>query len=296
MALYLGDTKLTSSTVPTVLTAVEYAALESPPGSGKYPSLAGKRVIIKDVDTELTAFQMAVPDYAKQETDSKFSSAKADFGNYVWTVNRSGYVILTHNLGETVEANLNNYYVNIFYNVSGNQIAFFQNTFLRRVLIPVNVGDIVNISVDSSKSWPEFTAACYFIPPRFVTTKAPNIVTSGASYSTNEVATGETWIDGKPIYRRVFEGTLTGAPDTLTDTNLIATDIRELIRYGGWCVSKTNDTYYLSVPFSMIRPDESERFCCMYWDTSGLRLHTKSAYDRVDSPYRVWAEYTKTTD
>jgi hypothetical protein len=41
--------------------------------------------------------------------------------------------------------------------------------------------------------------------------QAPNIVISGASYSASEQKTGETWIDGKPIYRRVFSGNITAA-------------------------------------------------------------------------------------
>ena len=44
-------------------------------------------------------------------------------------------------------------------------------------------------------------------------------VTNLTTYSTNEVKTGETWIDGKPIYRKVISKTVSKFSNTL-DINL----------------------------------------------------------------------------
>lgn len=53
----------------------------------------------------------------------------------------------------------------------------------------------------------------------------------GYSYSTSEVATGATWIDGKPIYRRTFTGLAFAAnTETWTDTGATIEGVDTLIK------------------------------------------------------------------
>jgi hypothetical protein len=52
---------------------------------------------------------------------------------------------------------------------------------------------------------------CFFIPPKYYAQKLPVIVNSGISYSYEELLTGETWLNGKPIYRKTFSLMTPGA-------------------------------------------------------------------------------------
>jgi hypothetical protein len=164
-----------------------------------------------------------VPDWPNRETDNKFSSAKNNFPGYVWTADRVGYVVLSYNLGEASPTST--YYINVFFGVREVNTYFFQNTLIAYEVIPVNVGDIVRINADSNKVWTEFSAECNFVPPKFITTQAPNIVVSGASYSATEQATGETWVDGKPIYRKVVYRNTGALSLTYDQPNILATGI-----------------------------------------------------------------------
>lgn len=48
---------------------------------------------------------------------------------------------------------------------------------------------------------------------------AVNELKSGEEYSTNEINTGKTWIDGKPIYRRIYQKTSTAATENIDIDN-----------------------------------------------------------------------------
>lgn len=49
-------------------------------------------------------------------------------------------------------------------------------------------------------------------------------------YSTNETLTGKYWIDGKPIYRKVYKGTISETSQVL----LTASNVDSLVNYDGW--------------------------------------------------------------
>ena len=61
------------------------------------------------------------------------------------------------------------------------------------------------------------------------------------NYSETETLTGATWIDGKPIYRRVFTFTtpLTIQPNSWTDTNVSKTGFDSLISVVAYSETKT---------------------------------------------------------
>jgi len=58
----------------------------------------------------------------------------------------------------------------------------------------------------------------------------------GGGYSTSEVLTGDTWIDGKPIYRRVYKTTwCTGTAGTsIVKTETVDLGATELIKLEGF--------------------------------------------------------------
>lgn len=101
-----------------------------------------------------------------------------------------------------------------------------------------------------------------------------------ANYSTDEVKTGKTWIDGKPIYSRTFTSGLTGTEGVL-DSNPIYDNI---INQGGWM--KIAAKY----PIANGRTDRSLVLRVNENHTLGFLK------DSVIVDYNVWIEYTKTTD
>lgn len=118
-----------------------------------------------------------------------------------------------------------------------------------------------------------------------------NAVAGALSYSTDETPTGGKWIDGKPIYRKVVEKTLSGdnLPSTSDWTNLL-----------------TNQTWASDVRF-LLSSD-----ICGFFGASETRPRTATIYCRItgttvdyysedtltfnDRKCYLIFEYTKTTD
>jgi hypothetical protein len=65
------------------------------------------------------------------------------------------------------------------------------------------VGDITNLTTTNKTS----------------VVNAINELKGGEVYSTNEINTGKTWIDGKPIYRRIYQKTSTAATENIDIDN-----------------------------------------------------------------------------
>lgn len=105
------------------------------------------------------------------------------------------------------------------------------------------------------------------------------------TYSTNEVNTGKTWIDGKPIYRVIIEKNVTAS---VTLQNALPPNIAEIVTMG--CVLKlTTGSYYIIPQFGgtgysgYVVANPSNR---------SLIISTSNYY----GVYRISIEYTKTTD
>ena len=109
------------------------------------------------------------------------------------------------------------------------------------------------------------------------------------SYSTQEVKTGGTWIDGKPIYRKTIScGAL---PDNAT--KIVAHGISNLgrvIKTEGYSAgSAASAGSFIPVPYV------SGVFMAMYVDMTNLVFQTNGIYSAYSDTY-VTIEYTKTTD
>lgn len=117
------------------------------------------------------------------------------------------------------------------------------------------------------------------------TATLPEVVTS---YSTNEVRTGYTWIDGKPIYRKVVSinypaNTTTGSYDLgLSNVNEVVALQTLVYRNGDY-----EGSYYNS---------STDYFRMWYRSSTGNKLEVRSANNTVDETIKVIIEYTKTTD
>lgn len=123
---------------------------------------------------------------------------------------------------------------------------------------------------------------------------------SGADvYSTTETLTNKVWIDGKPIYRKVYPVTIT---EPVSVTEIIITldttinkNNAKLISYGGYLEPGTSsDNYMKGIPyiFRTTGGDYASIACAI--GSSGIEM----IYTNVNPGNTgcIWVEYTKTTD
>lgn len=112
-------------------------------------------------------------------------------------------------------------------------------------------------------------------------------------YSTTEIKTGKKWIDGKPIYRKVFynEGTLTYTNNKATIPSNIS-NMSALTKIEG-IVNDSVGGYY-TLPY--INIGQLSYGIGLEYDNSGNIVVKQSAYDTRLTKYVFVLEYTKTTD
>jgi hypothetical protein len=139
------------------MTQAEYDALEDPPGSGLYPSLAGKTVTLKDVYPDNTRIPM--PDYANMESANRIT---ANHG--VWTADRTGYI-------RVILSSLRTGQDHVTATINSTRIISQQLNGTTKVYSPdidavfsVNKGDIIQLTVQNYFD----NVGCYFIPVKFV--------------------------------------------------------------------------------------------------------------------------------
>lgn len=120
-------------------------------------------------------------------------------------------------------------------------------------------------------------------------TKASAVDGINADYSTNEVDTGATWIDGSHIYRKVITGTATNSINEMVAHGITSLDC--LIKVYG----------YLKTTFGQIQP--IARVCADgnvstysigvgdFGSTEFLLQHTANNY--FGASYAIVLEYTK---
>lgn len=112
------------------------------------------------------------------------------------------------------------------------------------------------------------------------------------TYSTEEVKTGETWIDGKPIYRKVIQiNSLPNNAETTYQTGIVN---GETIKHQGFLSLTSGDVALQPMPY--ISPNQ-ESGNIYYWirkDATLIDVRTKT--DRTSASAYFIIEYTKTTD
>ena len=108
----------------------------------------------------------------------------------------------------------------------------------------------------------------------------------GISYSTKEVKTGDTWVDGKPIYRRIFNGTYKELQTLVTNVSCLVkiygcgdcgTGVRRVLPYyEEWDSLRTTITVELR--------------------GTNINLRSEANQEGRDFTGILVVEYTKTTD
>ena len=109
---------------------------------------------------------------------------------------------------------------------------------------------------------------------------------SGNVYSTSEKKIG-TWIDGKPIYRKVITGTTPSNNSQITTIN----NGQEIINLYGFINSWSSNR----IPINSY--NNANDYCRVFGDTtSPIKITITCSSSYYNMPYKIIVEYTKTTD
>lgn len=106
-------------------------------------------------------------------------------------------------------------------------------------------------------------------------------------YSTEETRIG-TWIDGKPLYRKVFTLTM---PTSAGDHVLfqVNDDVDSVIGRGGWFIDSANAIDFIPMSFGVSGAD-------IYIKNRNITIALQSSFHASGKALYLWLEYTKTTD
>lgn len=111
-------------------------------------------------------------------------------------------------------------------------------------------------------------------------------------YSTNETDTGKKWVNGKPIYRKVFVNQ-NGPTTTYTNLNHNILNIEEIINIYGTMVNPT-DLMTTNIP--MIGTSSLYGGAGINVRADGTKIQYESTADYSANKCNFVIEYTKTTD
>jgi hypothetical protein len=110
-------------------------------------------------------------------------------------------------------------------------------------------------------------------------------------YTTDEIDTGQKWIDGKAIYRRVVTGTVTAAANAFATSTIGQTGVDRLLSAAGWWEYSTATHNICAVGNNI---SSSYTFAAYVpYSEHMIRYDTKSAEARADAPYAITLYYTK---
>jgi hypothetical protein len=226
---------------------------------------------------------MIVPDYANQETTNRIST-----NNGTWTADRTGFVV-----GSAYAQSSGTFRWFVNNKIAARISQYNANWGCATNPIPVKKGDVVKFTVSEGS----LSGNCdlYFIPPAFIKKEMPVIVEKNGSYSLEEVKTADTWIDGKPIYKKSFNfGTKTFAANSkgsILDNAFPANDVETVVKQS---FSATDGWSNLTgSPSWTDRVDESG-FTFFLSMSNSIQHRTKTASTLTNLIFTI--EYTKTTD
>ena len=115
----------------------------------------------------------------------------------------------------------------------------------------------------------------------------------GGDYSTSEVDTGFTWIDGKTIYKRTFTGTITATATTRNITNITVSGIANLINASGYMAISSSNAISIGSSWTNASGTETYNYAGVQKVSDGLSLINMADSARTNQPYAITIEYTK---
>jgi hypothetical protein len=106
------------------------------------------------------------------------------------------------------------------------------------------------------------------------------------TYSTDEIDTNKTWIDGKNVYRKVIQGTLSNTPNTWQVADNI-TNLATIVHFEGFFKGSSN---IYTIPFAY--NDEDIMITCDTKNGDISILHNYAGANNMG--FHIILEYTKT--
>lgn len=140
--------------------------------------------------------------------------------------------------------------------------------------VPVRVGDVVTFYYPTAMNINRNNSYIGVFP------------WADTSYSTDEQVIG-TWVDGKPLYRKVWTGVAYNADGTLANNIDIGSDIATVTKFERVRYLESN-----GVKYHYSGPDRGE----VYIDGPSIKGKINSGGNMVAGTYTIILEYTKTTD
>jgi hypothetical protein len=119
------------------------------------------------------------------------------------------------------------------------------------------------------------------------------VESSNTSYVDAEVATGDIWTDGKPIYRQIFTGRITASGAEIYEV-ILSENIDSVINYNGWWRNGGNQLYLIDVWLN------EYTYSYLYFQFSSNRVIFTSCSENnrpgtSNCAYSIMVEYTKAT-
>ena len=229
---------------------------------------------------------MVVPDYANMETVNRITAVGGS-----WTADRSGFVKI-HGIGkegtgtDSFRININEELVSINRTQAQDGTATAAKMLIHSEILPIAKGDVISIASAYNNS-----LGCYFIPPKFIKKELPVVVEKNGSYSLDEVRTADTWIDGKPIYRKtLYFPALSNMSEVTQDVSGLNVDM--FITMNGMFYG--NSTSINPIPF--VDTSITGMVAILYRQTTKVIAIKNPNIDLSDRYAYVTLTYTKTTD
>jgi hypothetical protein len=241
---------------------------------------------------------MVVPDYANMEATDLWDGGTSPTPI---TVTRTGFYqvwgTVTHTtLGDGqsgIWITINGKTVNSGYR-SGAVVGNYTSTPTQVVF--AKKGDVFACGKYANSSY--ISTHLFYIPPLLVAKELPVVVEKNGSYSLDEIKTADTWIDGKPIYKRTFQGVVTVAANTWLIgyvAGSIGTGVDTVVEIKGSFDRGNNQ--WLPIIMTDYNADSSVKqasFTIAISDGSVL-WNSYMSIARTNSPYYITVYYTKAT-
>jgi hypothetical protein len=244
---------------------------------------------------------LAVPDYANADsaavTIAEETLTTSDIGRYQktyagFTADRSGFLLVRFG-GTAPVAGLKWQQIWINGRIAAMDGVTQEGGYAQQGYpVPVAKGDVVTGFLDYGTLAGTYVIriSAIYIPPRFIKRAAPVVVEPVGSYSLEEVMTNETWIDGKPVYKRTVQtGALGGGAWAPAETRTILSDITSwnVARWIGSVEAMTADYQTVTLGHTVNRTQLIVRNSSSSTWTDGFVTL---------SPSWFTIRYTKTTD
>jgi hypothetical protein len=235
--------------------------------------------------------EMMLPDYNNMESVNRLNGQGSS-----WTVDRVGFVrLIVRIVGSSGNPTKWLYhYINDrkvgewgWGGASTPSLTWSTGNISFMNVYPVSAGDVVRVS-----SWENVdnVQEAYFIPPKFIKKELPVVIEKNGSYSLDEIKTADTWIDGKPIYKKtLYFPALSNMSEVTQDVSALNAELFIEIKgfyYGGDSIN----------PIPYVDTSLTGMTAILYRTLTKVIAIKNPGIDLSDRAAYVTVKYTKITD